>query len=150
MDMFRNFSWSLFGSRYFKIMPAIGWLQQGCWIEASWCRHRYYRTYFCYDICLLGQYSAIAFVFAAKSIVRFGETKERKFAEYYLIGTMSSILFALLTGIATAYLRKYFWLNLDRYRANSLKSPKNSAPILNKSVTGSDSLNSYSYWQSIN
>jgi hypothetical protein len=57
---------------------------------------------------LLGQYTAIAFVFAAKSIVRFGEAKERKFAEYYLIGTMASILFALLTGIATAYLRKCF------------------------------------------
>jgi len=63
---------------------------------------------FVMTLVLLGQYATIAFVFAAKSIVRFGEAKDRKFAEYYLIGTMTSILFALLTGIATAYLRKCF------------------------------------------
>ena len=45
---------------------------------------------------LLGQYSAVALVFTAKSIVRF-----KDFAEYYLYGTLLSVavsiaLFALL------------------------------------------------------
>lgn len=47
---------------------------------------------------LLGQYPAIAFIFAAKSIARFEELKNREFAEYYLIGTFSSISFAIFWG----------------------------------------------------
>lgn len=52
---------------------------------------------------LLGQYAAIALIFAAKSIARFEELKDRQFAEYYLIGTLSSILFAMLVGILTTW-----------------------------------------------
>ncbi|MCX6844848.1 MAG: hypothetical protein NTX53_21510 [candidate division WOR-3 bacterium] len=55
---------------------------------------------FTVTLVILGQYAAITILFAAKSIVRFGETKERHFAEYYLIGTLASILFALLTAQA--------------------------------------------------
>lgn len=55
---------------------------------------------------LLGQYAAIALIFAAKSIARFEELKDREFAEYYLIGTLSSILFAMLVGILTTWLSK--------------------------------------------
>jgi heme A synthase len=50
---------------------------------------------------LIGQFAAIAIIFAAKSIARFEELKDREFAEYYLIGTLSSILFAMLVGILT-------------------------------------------------
>jgi len=53
---------------------------------------------------LLGEYEALALVLAAKSIARFQELKERKFAEYYLIGTLSSILFAMLVGIFASWL----------------------------------------------
>lgn len=49
---------------------------------------------------------AIAIVFAAKSIVRFESAKERHFAEYYLIGTMTSITLALLVGTLFAYMEK--------------------------------------------
>ncbi len=56
---------------------------------------------------LTGNYTAIAVIFAAKSIARFKELEKRHFAEYYLIGTLSSILFALLVGILTKY-----WLTL--------------------------------------
>jgi len=49
---------------------------------------------------LLGEYTAIALIFTAKSIARFEELKDRQFAEYYLIGTLSSILFALVIGLA--------------------------------------------------
>ncbi len=53
---------------------------------------------------LLEQYASIAIIFAAKSIARFEELKDREFAEYYLIGTLSSILFAMLIGILTSLL----------------------------------------------
>ncbi len=48
----------------------------------------------------LGQYSALGFVMAAKSLARFKLLSEdQSFAEYYLIGTLYSILFALLAYI---------------------------------------------------
>ena len=50
---------------------------------------------------LVNQYTAITVIFAAKSIARFNELKDRKMAEYYLIGTLVSIAFALVTGIIT-------------------------------------------------
>lgn len=46
----------------------------------------------------LGQYSAMSLLIAAKSLARFDRiTKNQAFAEYYLIGTLFSILFALLS-----------------------------------------------------
>ncbi|MEA1998364.1 MAG: hypothetical protein U9N61_03440 [Euryarchaeota archaeon] len=48
---------------------------------------------------LIDQYTAITIVFAAKSIARFNELEDRNMAEYYLIGTLLSITFALITGI---------------------------------------------------
>lgn len=56
---------------------------------------------FVLTLVLLGQYASIAIIFTAKSIARFGELKNREFAEYYLIGTLSSILFTVLIGILT-------------------------------------------------
>ncbi len=40
----------------------------------------------------LGQYSAIALVFTAKSIARFKEFENKSFAEYYLHGTLMSVI----------------------------------------------------------
>ena len=54
--------------------------------------------------------TAIALVFAAKSIIRFEQAKDRPFAEYYLIGTMTSITIATLTAILTAHLAQNFTL----------------------------------------
>ncbi len=48
---------------------------------------------------LVNQYTAITVIFAAKSIARFNELTDRKMAEYYLVGTLVSITFALLAGI---------------------------------------------------
>ena len=53
---------------------------------------------------LVDQYSGIGFLIAAKSILRFGDIKDsknRKEAEYILIGTMISFIVAILTGIFT-------------------------------------------------
>jgi hypothetical protein len=48
---------------------------------------------------LLGYWSALGFVIAAKSIARFKELDEKGFADYYLIGTLASVLVALLSGV---------------------------------------------------
>jgi hypothetical protein len=56
---------------------------------------------------LSNQFAAIGFLVAAKSILRFGEVKDnsnRMEAEYIIIGTLSSILFALLTAMATVWI----------------------------------------------
>ena len=51
---------------------------------------------------LINQFSGIGFLIAAKSILRFGEIKnkdQRKDAEYILLGTMISFILAILTGL---------------------------------------------------
>jgi len=51
---------------------------------------------------LIGQFEAIGFLVAAKSILRFGELKEdRRDAEYVIIGTMWSLVCGLLVTLAT-------------------------------------------------
>lgn len=47
---------------------------------------------------LFDNLTAIGFVIAAKSIARFEELKHKKFAEYYLIGTLTSTLIAIFAG----------------------------------------------------
>lgn len=49
---------------------------------------------------LLSQWTAIGFVFAAKSIARFKQIEERAFAEYYLVGTLASLVIAVAAGLA--------------------------------------------------
>ena len=52
------------------------------------------------------QFSAIGFLIAAKSILRFGDIREsnnRKGAEYILLGTMISFAGAIFTGIASQW-----------------------------------------------
>ena len=61
---------------------------------------------FTLTLVLLGQFTAISLVLAAKSIARFEDLKKREFAEYYLIGTFSSMLFALFVGLVTVWLLK--------------------------------------------
>lgn len=48
---------------------------------------------------LLGEWGTIGLVLAAKSIARFKELEKRHFSEYYLIGTLSSILLAMGSGL---------------------------------------------------
>jgi hypothetical protein len=60
---------------------------------------------------ILGQYEAIGFLIAAKSIYRFTDLKsssERKFSEYVLIGTLLSFIIAILVGIVIRKLISYF------------------------------------------
>jgi len=53
---------------------------------------------------LFNQYVAISIIVAAKSIARFEELKDRRFAEYYLIGTLSSVLFATIIDAITSWI----------------------------------------------
>jgi hypothetical protein len=53
-----------------------------------------------FALVLTGQYTALAFVIAAKSIARYKRiNEEEKFGEYFLIGTLTSIGIALFVGI---------------------------------------------------
>lgn len=52
---------------------------------------------------LLGQWAALGLLVAAKSIARFEELKERRFGEYYLVGTLSSLLVAIVVGLALSF-----------------------------------------------
>ncbi|AWB26908.1 DUF3307 domain-containing protein [Halococcoides cellulosivorans] len=45
---------------------------------------------------LAGLWQAVALVVAAKSVARFEELKQRAFAEYFLVGTLSSVLVAFV------------------------------------------------------
>jgi hypothetical protein len=48
---------------------------------------------------LLGQYGALGLIVAAKSVARFKALEDREFAEYFLIGTLASLLLALVGGL---------------------------------------------------
>lgn len=55
---------------------------------------------------LANQYAGVGFLIAAKSIFRFGELKEsenRKEAEYIIIGTFASFLFAIAVSLAVKW-----------------------------------------------
>lgn len=63
---------------------------------------------FCFVI--LQQYQAIGFLIAAKSIFRFSDlsrAKDRKLTEYILVGTLLSIILAILTAFGFNYALQY-------------------------------------------
>lgn len=60
---------------------------------------------FAYIFVLNGQIGAIGFILAAKGLVRFKELEERRFAEYVLIGTLLSVLAAIVAASVVG-----FWL----------------------------------------
>jgi hypothetical protein len=49
---------------------------------------------------ILGQWGALGFVIAAKSIARFKDLDQRDFSERYLIGTLASVAVAIASGLA--------------------------------------------------
>jgi hypothetical protein len=60
-----------------------------------------------------GSYAALAFLVAAKGVVRSDEfDKDRDFAEYFLIGSLSSVLVALCAGIALRFALIRLWPEL--------------------------------------
>ena len=60
-----------------------------------------------------GSYAALAFLVAAKGLVRSEEfEKSRDFTEYFLIGSLSSVLVALCAGLALRYALLTLWPEL--------------------------------------
>lgn len=60
-----------------------------------------------------GSYAALGFLVAAKGLVRFEEfEKSRDFTEYFLIGTLSSVLVALFAGILLRIAFVHLWPDL--------------------------------------
>lgn len=53
---------------------------------------------------IAGQWEAVGLVLAAKSIARFEKLKQRPFAEYFLVGTLGSILVAILLALGVTTL----------------------------------------------
>ncbi|MBD3349186.1 MAG: DUF3307 domain-containing protein [Candidatus Eisenbacteria bacterium] len=53
-----------------------------------------------YALILNGQWGALGLVIAAKSVARFPELKTKAFADYYLIGTLASMVVAVGVGLA--------------------------------------------------
>ncbi len=59
---------------------------------------------------VLNQWSAIGFLIAAKSILRFSDlskAKDRKLTEYIIIGTLLSITIAIITGLLYKYVLQF-------------------------------------------
>jgi hypothetical protein len=60
-----------------------------------------------------GSYAALAFLVAAKGVVRSDEfEKSRDFTEYFLIGSLSSVLVALCAGMALRFALIRLWPDL--------------------------------------
>jgi len=55
---------------------------------------------------LEGQFSALGFVIAAKTMARFKNLEDRNFAEYFLVGTFLSVVTAGLLALLTRWLLK--------------------------------------------
>ena len=50
-----------------------------------------------------GSYAAMAFLVAAKGLIRSEDLRDRDFAEYFLIGSLASVLVALCAGLLRTY-----------------------------------------------
>jgi len=48
---------------------------------------------------VFGEISSIGIIFTAKSLARYKELSEKRFVEYYLLGTLSSLFLALVGGL---------------------------------------------------
>jgi hypothetical protein len=53
---------------------------------------------------LAGRWESVALVVAAKSVARFEELKKRAFAEYFLVGTLASVLVAIVLVVVVSVL----------------------------------------------
>lgn len=60
----------------------------------------------------VGSYAALAFLVAAKGLIRSEDLERRDFAEYFLIGSLSSALVALCAGIIIRFALLALWPEL--------------------------------------
>lgn len=57
----------------------------------------------------LGNYEALGFIVAAKGLIRAPEFRDRDFAEYFIVGSLSSVAVALLVGASLRPLVLFLW-----------------------------------------
>lgn len=57
----------------------------------------------------IGQYEALGFIIAAKGLIRAREFEDRRFAEYFIAGSLSSGAVALSVGIALRFVVPILW-----------------------------------------
>ncbi len=57
----------------------------------------------------LGSYAALGFLVAAKGLIRIKEFEDREFAEYFLVGTLASVLIALVLGLLVRTVFLEWW-----------------------------------------
>jgi hypothetical protein len=57
----------------------------------------------------LGRYEALGFLIAAKGLIRAKEFEDRNFAEYFILGSLSSAACAMAVGIALRAAVVYLW-----------------------------------------
>jgi hypothetical protein len=68
---------------------------------------------FTLTLILMNQWAALGLLVAAKSLARFKDLEDRKLAEYYLVGTLTSLFGATVTALAARALLasiKMTWL----------------------------------------
>ncbi len=58
----------------------------------------------------LGSYAALGFLVAAKGLIRIKEFEDRDFAEYFLVGTLASVLVALVLGLLVRNVFIEWWV----------------------------------------
>jgi hypothetical protein len=59
-----------------------------------------------------GSYAALAFLVAAKGLIRSEDLRDRDFAEYFLIGSLASVLVALCAGLVMRFALSSLWPEL--------------------------------------
>jgi hypothetical protein len=59
-----------------------------------------------------GSYAALGFLVAAKGLIRSEEFEKRDFTEYFLIGSLTSVLIALSAGLVIRYVLVALWPEL--------------------------------------
>jgi len=60
-------------------------------------------------VVIAGSYEALAFLMAAKGLIRSKDLEDRAWAEYFLVGSLASVLVALFAGLGAQYAVKTFW-----------------------------------------
>ena len=63
-------------------------------------------------VVVAGSYAALGFLVAAKGLIRSEELQEREFAEYFLVGSLCSVLVALCSGLVIRYTLLALWPEL--------------------------------------
>lgn len=63
-------------------------------------------------VVVAGSYAALAFLVAAKGLIRSEDLRDRDFAEYFLIGSLASVLVALCAGLVMRFALSTLWPEL--------------------------------------